>query len=82
MYFGDNMKMYLGVIRWGCVDCIDLAQVKYQWRVLVNTVVKLQVPFLGGYICILNWICIVLLLHSLKFFRLWDSFMGDCHFLG
>jgi hypothetical protein len=28
----------------GVVDWIDLEQVKYRWRALVNTVMNLQVP--------------------------------------
>jgi hypothetical protein len=40
----DNVKMDLREIGWGDVDWIDMAQHRDQWRVLVNTVVNLQVP--------------------------------------
>jgi hypothetical protein len=41
----DNIKMYLREIGWGGIDWIDLAhQDRYQWRALVNTVMKLRVP--------------------------------------
>jgi hypothetical protein len=31
-------------IRWAGMDWIDLAQDRDEWRALVNTVMKLQVP--------------------------------------
>jgi hypothetical protein len=40
----DNIKMYLREIGWGGLDWIDLAHDNGQWRALVNTVMKLQVP--------------------------------------
>jgi hypothetical protein len=40
----DNIEMDLKEIRWGGVDCIDLAQDRDQWRALVNMVMTLQVP--------------------------------------
>jgi hypothetical protein len=40
----DNIKIYLGEIRWDGVDWIDLAQDSGQWRALVNTVMNLRVP--------------------------------------
>jgi hypothetical protein len=40
----DNIKMDLREIGWDCMDWIDLAQEKDQWRALVNTVMNLQVP--------------------------------------
>jgi hypothetical protein len=40
----DNVKMCLREIGWGGVDWIDLAENGDQWRVLVNTVMNLQVP--------------------------------------
>jgi hypothetical protein len=36
--------MDLREIRWGGMDWIDVARDSDQWRALVNTVVKLQVP--------------------------------------
>jgi hypothetical protein len=40
----DNIKMDLREIGWGGMDWIDLAQDRYHWRALVNTVMNLQVP--------------------------------------
>jgi hypothetical protein len=40
----DNTKMELGEIGWGGVDWIGLAQDRYQWSALVNTVMNLWVP--------------------------------------
>jgi hypothetical protein len=40
----DNNKMYLSEIEWGCIDWIELAQDRHQWRALVNTVMSLRVP--------------------------------------
>jgi hypothetical protein len=40
----DNIKMDLREIRWDDMDWIELAQDRDQWRVLVNTVMNLQVP--------------------------------------
>jgi hypothetical protein len=40
----DNIKMVLGDIGWGGIDWIDLAQSRYHWKVLVNTVKNLCVP--------------------------------------
>jgi hypothetical protein len=40
----DNIKMDLREIGWGGVDWIELAQDRYQWRALVNTVMNLRVP--------------------------------------
>jgi hypothetical protein len=40
----DNIKMDFREVRWGGVDCIDLAQDKDQWRALVNTVMNLRFP--------------------------------------
>jgi hypothetical protein len=38
----DNIKM--DERGWGGMDWIDLAQDRYQWRALVNTVMNLWVP--------------------------------------
>jgi hypothetical protein len=40
----DNIKMDLLEIGWGGVDWIGLAQGRYRWRVLVNSVMNLRVP--------------------------------------
>jgi hypothetical protein len=40
----DNIKMDLMEIRWGGMDCIDLAEDRDQWRALVNTIKILRVP--------------------------------------
>jgi hypothetical protein len=40
----DNIIMDLGEIESDGVDWIDVAQNRYQWRALVNTVMKLRVP--------------------------------------
>jgi hypothetical protein len=40
----NNIKMYLGEIRWDGRDWIELAQDRDQWRALVNTVMNLRIP--------------------------------------
>jgi hypothetical protein len=40
----DNINMDLGEIGWGGVDWIGLAQIRHQWRALVNALMNLQVP--------------------------------------
>jgi hypothetical protein len=40
----DNVKMDLLEIGWGGVDWIGLAQDRYRWRALVNSVMNLWVP--------------------------------------
>jgi hypothetical protein len=40
----DNIKMKLRVIGWEGMDWIDVAQDRDQWRVLLNTAMKLRVP--------------------------------------
>jgi hypothetical protein len=40
----DNIRMDLGEIGWGDVDCIDLAQDRNRWRAVVNSVLNLRVP--------------------------------------
>jgi hypothetical protein len=40
----DNIKMGLRETAWRGKDWIDLAQDRYQWRVLVNTVMNLRNP--------------------------------------
>jgi hypothetical protein len=39
-----NIKMDLREIGWGGMERMELAQDRDQWRVLVNTVMNLQVP--------------------------------------
>jgi hypothetical protein len=36
--------MDLREMGWGCMDWIDVAQDREQWRALVNTVMNLRVP--------------------------------------
>jgi hypothetical protein len=40
----ENIKIDLREIGWDGMDWIDLAQDRYKWRALVNTVMKLRVP--------------------------------------
>jgi hypothetical protein len=40
----DNIKMDLREIGWDGRDWIELAQDRYQWWALLNTVMNLQVP--------------------------------------
>jgi hypothetical protein len=40
----DNIKMDLFEIRLSVVDWIGLAQGRYSWRALVNSVMNLRVP--------------------------------------
>jgi hypothetical protein len=40
----DNIKVDLLEIEWGVVDWIGLAQDRYRWRALVNTVMNLRFP--------------------------------------
>jgi hypothetical protein len=40
----DNINMDLLEIGVSVVDCIGLAQDRYRWRALVNSVMNLQVP--------------------------------------
>jgi hypothetical protein len=42
--WGDNIKMDLREIGWDCVDWIDMAQGRDQWRTLVNMALNLRVP--------------------------------------
>jgi hypothetical protein len=40
----DNIRMDLGEVRWGDMDCIGLALDRNRWRALVNSVLNLRVP--------------------------------------
>jgi hypothetical protein len=40
----DNIKMDLLEVGWGGVDWIDLAQDRFRWRTLVNSVMNFRVP--------------------------------------
>jgi hypothetical protein len=40
----DNVRMDLREVGWDGADWMDMAQDRDQWRVLVNTVLNLQVP--------------------------------------
>jgi hypothetical protein len=39
----DNIKMDLRAKGWSCMDWINMAQERDQWRAVVNTVMNLQV---------------------------------------
>jgi hypothetical protein len=40
----DNIKMDFREIGWGCMDWINVAQVRDRWRALMNTVMNFRVP--------------------------------------
>jgi hypothetical protein len=40
----DNIRMDLGEVGWGDVDCIGLAQDRDKWRTLLNSVMNVRVP--------------------------------------
>jgi hypothetical protein len=40
----DNIRMDLGVVGWGDVDWIGLAQDRDRWRALVKSILNLRVP--------------------------------------
>jgi hypothetical protein len=40
----DNIKINVTEIEWSGMDLIQLAQDRYQWRALVNTIMNLRVP--------------------------------------
>ena len=40
----DNIKMDRQEVGCGCMDCIELAQVRDRWQALVNVVMNLWVP--------------------------------------
>jgi hypothetical protein len=40
----DTIRMDLGEVGWGDVDCIGLTKDRNRWRALVNSVLNLRVP--------------------------------------
>jgi hypothetical protein len=42
--WGDNIRMDLGEVGWGDVDCTGLAKYRNRWRAVVNSVLNLRVP--------------------------------------
>jgi hypothetical protein len=44
----DNIRMDLGEVGWGDMDCIGLAQDRNRWRAVVNSVLNLRVPWNVG----------------------------------
>jgi hypothetical protein len=40
----DNIRMDIGEVGWGDVDCIGLAKDRNRWRAVVNSVLNLRVP--------------------------------------
>jgi hypothetical protein len=40
----DNIRIDLGEIGWGDVDCTGLVQDRNTWKALVNSVLNLRVP--------------------------------------
>jgi hypothetical protein len=44
----ENKVRRWGILKWGDVDWIHLAQVRDQWRTVVNTVLNLRAPYGGG----------------------------------
>jgi hypothetical protein len=44
----DNIRMDVGEVGWGDMDCIGLAKDRNRWRALVNSVLNLRVPRNAG----------------------------------
>jgi hypothetical protein len=40
----DNIRIDLGEVEWGDVDCIGLAKDRNRWRAVVNLVLNQRVP--------------------------------------
>jgi hypothetical protein len=40
----DNIRMDLGEVEWGDVDCIGLARDRNRWRALANSVLNFRAP--------------------------------------
>jgi hypothetical protein len=52
----DNIKIDFREIQWVAMDWIDLTQDRNQWRDILNTVMKLRVPYAGKFLssCIIG----------------------------
>jgi len=46
--WGDNIKMYLQVVRFGVMDWFELAQDRDRWWALVTAVMNIRVPYNAG----------------------------------
>jgi hypothetical protein len=44
----DNIKLDCQTVRWGVMDCFDLAHDRDRWRALVNAVMNIRIPHSVG----------------------------------